>query len=356
MALAGLLGGMAVYAYHTGRVAPLALAAVAALRLGRAPTAWRRALPGLAVATLVGGLTIAPLAAYILGDLDGYNRRVGNVSILDSNDPTVHSPLGLTLDNLGRYSLAYHVAGDRNGRHHMPGAPLLDPVAGLLMALGLALALGRARHDPGAAAALTVGAIYLIPGAFSGNAPHAMRSLGTLAPALMLAGLALVTLAARRPQGPALVGAALVASLAFNGWLYFGAMRTTPTVYGEFDLLETTMGRVARAPAMASDPDLRAVRVFLPSKILGEDTVRFLTWGVPVGAYTGAPLPADGPALVVLPAAASAAAQAEALAALGPGATALGPTALLPGTAEPVALAFGRGEAAARLLEDVRGH
>lgn len=204
------------------------------------------------------------------------------------------------------------------------------------------------------AAALAVGAVYLIPGAFSGNAPHAMRSLGTLAPALMLAGLALTALVARRPPlAPVLVGTALAASLAFNGWLYFEAMRVSPAVYSEFDLLETTMGRVARAPAAATDPELRAVRVFLPSKTLGEDTVRFLTWGVEVGAYTGESLPAEGPALVVLPAPASEAAQAEALAALGAGAAPLGPTALLPGSNEPVALAFGRGEAAARLLARV---
>lgn len=404
MALAGFLGGLAVYAYHTGRVAPLALAAVAAVRLGPSPAAWRRAAPGLAAAALVGALTIAPLAVYILADLEGYNRRVGSVSILDSNDPAVHSPLGLTLGNLGRYALAFHVAGDQNGRHHMPGAPLLDPVAGLLMALGLALALGGARRSPGLAAALALGAVYLIPGVFSGSAPHAMRSLGTLAPAMLLAGIGLAALsaaqsaergaqsgraiargssaatgagagpadltpaAARHPlsaaeRGPAgylppraaLLVAAMAASLAFNGWLYFGAMRVEPTVYGEFDLLETTMGRVARAPYDAADPDLRAVAVYLPEKLRAEDTVRFLTWGLPVGAYTGAPLPGDGPALVILPASASPEEQATALAALGQGAAALGPTARYPGSGEPIALAFGRGEAAARLLTVATG-
>ncbi len=357
MALAGLLGGLAVYAYHTGRVAPLALGAVAAIRLGAAPRAWRRALPGLAAAALVGALVIAPLAFYILSDLEGYNRRVGSVSILDSNDPATHSPLGLLLSNLGRYALAYHVAGDANGRHHMPDAPLLDPLVGLLLALGLGLAIVRAGRSPGLAAALALGAVYLIPGVFSGNAPHAMRSLGTLAPALMLAGagLAAVAVGPRAPGGGRaawLLGGALAASLAFNGWLYFGAMRLEPTVYGEFDLLETTMGRVAQAPYATADPELRAVKVYLPEQQRGEDTVRFLTWGLVVGAYTGAPLPADGPALLILPASATQAEQQAALAALGPGAAALGPTAHYPGTDEPIALAFGRGEAAARLLAE----
>ncbi len=345
LAGAGLLGGLAVYTYHTGRVAPLALAAVAAIRLGPSAAAWRRALPGLAIAALAGALTVAPLAAYILGDLEGYNRRVGSVSILDSSTPTNRAPVALVLDNLGRYLLMFHLRGDFNGRHHMPNAPMLDPVAGLLLALGLGLALPAVRRQPGVAAVLALGAIYLIPGVFSGNAPHAMRSLGTLAPAAMLAGLGLAALApARRP---ALLAIPLVASLAFNSWLYFGVMRVEPRVYGEFDLVETAMGRLAAAATTSGDP---AVRVFIPEDLAGSDTVRFLTWGAPPERYHGAPLPPAGAALVLLPGDASAAAQAAALAALGPDGVALGPVASYPGSERPLVLAFGRGAAAARLV------
>ncbi len=351
-ALAGLLGGLAVYAYHTGRVAPLALGAVAVIRLGSSPAAWRRAAPGLAVAAVVGALTVAPLAAYILGDIDGYNRRVGSVSVLDNNDPQVHSPAGLVLGNLGRYLLMFHVEGDSNGRHHMPEAPMFDPMTGLLLALGLGVACTQARGNPGAATVLALGAVYMIPGVFSGNAPHAMRSLGTLAPAAMLAGLGLSAAlgAVGNGQRRALVALVLGASLLFNAWLYFGVMRVEPRVYGEFDLVETAMGRVAAAPLASADPELRAVRVYLPDKLRDEDTVRFLTWGQPTYGYSGAPLPGSGPALVLLPGDASAAAQSEAMAALGSGAAALGPTPSYPGTSQPIMLAFGRGTAAARLL------
>lgn len=345
MAGVGLLGGLAVYTYHTGRVAPLALAAVAAIRLGPSAAAWRRALPGLAIAALAGALTVAPLAAYILGDLEGYNRRVGSVSILDSSTPTKRAPVALVLDNLGRYLLMFHLRGDFNGRHHMPNAPMLDPLAGLLLALGLGLALPAVRRQPGVAAVLALGAIYLIPGVFSGNAPHAMRSFGTLAPAAMLAGLGLAALAPVRR--PALLALPLVASLAFNSWLYFGVMRVEPRVYGEFDLVETAMGRLAAAAATSGDP---VVRVFIPEDLAGSDTVRFLTWGALPERYHGAPLPPAGAALVLLPGDASAAAQAAALAALGPDGAALGPVASYPGSERPLVLAFGRGAAAARLV------
>ncbi len=348
LALAGVLGGLAVYTYHTGRVAPLALAVVAAIRLGPTTTTWRRALPGLAVAALAGALTVAPLALYILNDQEGYNRRVGRVSVLDSGNLTTRTPAGLILGNLERYLLMFHVRGDFNGRHHMPDAPMLDPVAGVLLALGVGLALPLARRRAGVAAVLALGAIYLIPGVFSGNAPHAMRSLGTLAPAAMLAGLGLAALA---PPGRAAVWAvALLASLSFNAWLYFGVMRLEPRVYNEFDMVETAMGRIAAAPAASSDVELRAVRVWLPETLLSADTVRFLTWGAPPEAYTGAPIPGDAPALVLLPGDASPAMQSAALAALGPDATPLGPLATYPDGVRPLVLAFARGEAAARLV------
>lgn len=367
LALAGLLGGLAVYAYHTGRVAPLALAAVAVLRLGFAPSTWRRALPGLLVATLVGALTVAPLVAYVANDAGGYNRRVGSVSILDSNDPAIHSPAGLLLDNLGRYLLMFHWRGESNGRHHLPEVPMLDPLSGLLLAVGVCVAWRAVRKQRGAAALLALAAIYLIPGVFSGNAPHAMRSLGTLAPVCALAGLGLAgllggnSLTLSRPlatsqrwrqafRATLLVGGPLLVSLLFNLWLYFGAMRVEPRVYGEFDLLETTMGRVVQAAAENDNPALRAVRVYLPDALRGEDTLRFLAWGLPTYGYTGAALPADGPALLLLPGNASAAAQSEALAALGPGAVPLGPVAVYPGTERPIVLAFGRGDAARLLL------
>lgn len=344
---AGFLGGLAMYTYHTGRVAPLALAAVAAIRLGASPSAWRRALPGLAVAITVGALTVTPLAAYTLHDPEGYNRRVSRVAVLDSATLTSSTPAGLILGNLERYLLMFHVRGDFNGRHHMPDAPMFDPIAGLLLAVGLGVALPVVRRHAGIAEILALGAIYLIPGVFSGNAPHAMRSLGTLAPAAMLAGVGLATLAST--GRPAVWATALATSLIFNVWLYFGVMRVEPRVYAEFDMVETAMGRIAAAPAASVDPALQSVRVLLPVEMLNTDTVRFLTWQASPERYTGAPITGDAPALVLLPGDASAADQAAALDALGPEAVPLGPIATYPGSDRPLVLAFARGAAAIRL-------
>lgn len=360
LAAAGLLGGLATYAYHTGRMAPVALAVVAAVRLGPSATAWRRAAPALAAAALAGLLTMAPLIGYVLADLDGYNRRVGNVSVFDSSDLTTRKPLGLLLRNVERYALMWHLRGEGNGRHHLPAAPMLDPAAGLLLGIGLGLALPAARRGGTALALLMFWAVYFVPGVFSGNAPHAMRSLGTLAPACALAGLGLAALAGElrsasakpsaiwQARGTWLIGGALLASLLFNCWIYFGVMRVEPRVYGEFDLVETAMGRAAQAGPAAG------VTVYVPEQLARTDTVRFLAHLSPPRPYAGAPIPGADPALLLLPAEATDEQRAAALAALGPGATELGPLASAPGDGPPLVFAFGRGDAAQALVERLR--
>ncbi|HWQ12167.1 MAG TPA: hypothetical protein VNL77_05170, partial [Roseiflexaceae bacterium] len=192
--LAGALSGLAAYAYHTGRLTPLLLVGVTAARLGRDRAAWRRVAPGLMAAALAGLLVLAPLLRFVAGDFRGYNRRTGAVAFYNDQDAGVHAPLLLLLRNGERYLLMWHLAGDRNARHHAPGAPMLDPAAGALLALGLLLAFLARRERP-SAALLAWLALGLLPGMLSTGAPHAMRALPALAPACAVAGGALVWLA-----------------------------------------------------------------------------------------------------------------------------------------------------------------
>ncbi len=360
MALAGALAGMAAYAYHTGRLAPLTLALLTALRLGRDGRAWRHAAAALAAAMIAGLLVLAPLLRFILEDFEGYNRRTGAVAIVNSEDLEQRAPLLLLFNNGLRYLFMWHVSGDPNGRHHAPGAPMLDPLAGTLLAMGIGLA---ARWRPGTRVPLAWVALALLPGIFSTDAPHAMRSLGALAPACMLAGAALdgmhrATSGAvpRRRANGAIVPTILAVSLAFNTWLYFDVMPHDPAVYREFDLIETAMGRAARAPAISSDPEMQAVQVYLDRRVAGSDVVRFLTTGLRIGVFDGAQLsqPAGRSALVLLLPDAAATERAAALAALGPSARELVAPCFPDGKA-PLFIAYGVGDGAQRLLEETFG-
>lgn len=356
LALAGALGGLAAYTYHTGRLAPLVLAALAALWLGRDRFGWRRALPGLAAAVVAGALVLAPLLRFVAEDFQGYNRRTGAVAFYNEQDAGVHAPLLLLLRNGERYLLMWHVAGERNGRHHAPGAPMLDPLSGALFAAGLLLAALAWRQRPGRILLAWL-ALGLLPGLLSTGAPHAMRALPSLAPACALAAWGLDRLlhsaqGARRSATLAAAASALLlaASLALNAWLYFGRMPRDPQVLAAFDVPETAMGRVVREAA--ADPALRDVDVFLPASVRRSDVIRFLTSGARVGYFditTGFSAEPGEQALLLLPAGAPAETQAAALEALGPGARALTPVPRDPG-GRPLLLAFGRGAGAEALL------
>jgi len=360
MALAGALAALAAYAYHTGRLAPLVFALLTALHLSRDMRAWRRALPGLAAAAVAGMIVLLPLLGFIAGDLEGYNRRTSAVAVANSLSLEKRAVTALALDNAAHYLGMWHVAGDPNGRHHAPGAPMLDPLAGACFAVGVGLAIARWRTR--ARVPLVWLALALIPGIFSTNAPHAMRSFGALAPACMLAGMALDTLVVSvrnatsmrwRQVVSATVAGTLALSLGFNVWLYFVRMPRDPAVYQNFDLTETAAGRVARAAALTDDPRLRAVQVFLDRRLIAQDTVRFLTFDVTVGAFDGARLSGtvNGDALLILPPDASDNERAAALATLGPAAREL-EAPLLPNGEAPLFLAYGIGDGAKRLLAE----
>lgn len=355
MSLAGALAALAAYAYHTGRLAPLVFALLTALHLGRDMRAWRRALPGLAAAAVAGMIVLLPLLWFIASDFEGYNRRTGAVAIGNSQSLEKRT-IALVLDNVTRYLGMWHIAGDPNGRHHAPGAPMLDPLAGACFAVGVGLAVVHWRTR--ALIPLVWLALALIPGIFSTNAPHAMRSLGALAPACMLAGMALDTLVESasvrwRRVVPAIVVGTLTLSMGFNVWLYFVSMPRNPAVYAEFDLTETAAGRVARTAAQADDPRLRAVRVFLDRRLIAQDTVRFLTLDVTVSVFDGVQLSGavDGDALLILPPDAADNERAAALAALGPAARTL-EAPLLPNGEAPLLLAYGVGDGAQQLLAE----
>ncbi|MGQ9893081.1 MAG: ArnT family glycosyltransferase [Roseiflexus sp.] len=360
MAMAGTMAALAAYAYHTGRLAPLVFALLTALRLGHNTRAWRQALPGLVAAAVAGMIVLLPLLWFIAGDFEGYNRRTSAVAIANSQNLEKRTVMTLVLDNVARYLEMWHIAGDPNGRHHAPGAPMLDPLAGACFAVGVGLAVAQWRTHAFIPPVWL--ALALIPGIFSTNAPHAMRSLGALAPACMLAGMALnalvasvrnLPLAQRRRIALTVVTGTLAFSLGFNVWLYFIHMPHNPRVYREFDLTETAAGRVVRTAAQAGDPRLRAVQIFLDRRLIAQDTVRFLTFDVTFGAFDGVQLSegVDGDALLILPPDAADDERAAALAALGPAARTL-ETPLLPNGEAPLFLAYGVGDGAQQLLAE----
>src|SRR5512143_4216278 len=61
--------------------------------------------------------------------------------ILLTPSPRRAEALDVLARNTAAHAAMFHVAGDRNGRHNLPGAPMLDPVTGVFFAVGLLFAL-----------------------------------------------------------------------------------------------------------------------------------------------------------------------------------------------------------------------
>lgn len=217
-AVTGALFGAALYTYTSwpfliGLGALLGLAAVLRMRGEvRAP---------LLAACIAALLVATPMLLWATRHPDLFLSRAGQVSIL-SPEISHGDPLGALLGNTLKALGMFTFVGDRIWRHNLPLRPVFDPVMGLAFGLGVVLAVFRAlRGDRFGGLLLAWLAVFLIPTILAEDTPHALRAIGALPPACLLAALGLDAVAgflAARPAARriALFVPALV--LAFGGW------------------------------------------------------------------------------------------------------------------------------------------
>ncbi|MCX7851875.1 MAG: PA14 domain-containing protein [Caldilineales bacterium] len=284
-ALAGLWLGLGMYTYLAIRLAVLAVVAYLVYRLVVERGFGRRQWPGLAAFVVVYALVLAPLAFTYIKDPFTFLNRSRQVSI--ANDITAAGgSLQPLAESLERHLLMFHVAGDRNGRHNLPGAPMLDPITGAFFVLGAGWAVWRWRDHRRVLSLLWIG-LTLLGGILSqlNEAPQAYRTLA-VTPAIALLTADALALSLRglfdhardrfRPPWPA-VGLAVVglAALAWlNGEFYFRRQATDPAVYIAFSPLETA---VAHEVLAARD----ANRLYLSPRLYYFAPLRFLAYEPP---------------------------------------------------------------------------
>jgi 4-amino-4-deoxy-L-arabinose transferase-like glycosyltransferase len=357
LALAGMCAGLAVYTYHTGRIEPLIVGAVGLVRLWR--TRRPAKLPAIAAGALAFGLTIAPLAGYALTHPEDFSKRIDDVSIFGRPHRAVLPPLGPLEENLARYALMWHVAGDQNPRHFAPGRPVLDPVAGVLMLLGLGVCLRVRPSTAGVATLIWLGA-GVVPGVFSDAAPHAMRSIGALAPTCALIAIGLGALLRAYGDAPPrlvrmVVAGALLAAMAWQATVYFRTTSDQREMFNMFETTVTVLVRGARTAVAATTPSGARYQAYLWDVNTAGKVAPFLIGAEPVGRFDGAALiPPAGPrALVLLAGDAPPAIRQRVLALLGPGARLLRTGALRPYTSNPIYVIYGAGPEAQWLADQL---
>jgi 4-amino-4-deoxy-L-arabinose transferase-like glycosyltransferase len=184
-----------------------------------------RLLGGLAVFSVAVGLAVAPHVQFAVTHPDIYWGRASQVSIFSQYPDDRAKVSQVFWQNTVQHATMFNYKGDRNGRHNLPGAAMLDPVMGILFVLGLAIALSRLRH-PVQVLMLIIFVVGLLGGILTLDfeSPQSNRAFGAIVAVLFFVALAVETLWRRFDQSrlPATTRmVAAVALLAVGGYVVY---------------------------------------------------------------------------------------------------------------------------------------
>ncbi len=250
-AVAGAALGLGMWYYAAYRLFPLVIGLVLIHALIAAKNRRRLLLQNIGIMAFFAVMVTLPLFQFAASHPDEFFRRTSVTSVF------AQAPEGETVqviqESLTRHLAMFHLEGDPNGRHNIPGAPMLDMISGLLMLVGLAVAVARWRN-----AAYFVLPVWmlvmLMPGVLTipWEAPQSLRTI-TVIPAviaLVTLGIAAVWKVGSRVNLPAVrVGTAAVIALLLAGIAYsnisayFGEQANDPAVYAAYSTDDTLIAR-----------------------------------------------------------------------------------------------------------------
>lgn len=257
-AWAGVAVGMGLCFYTPFRLFPVVLALflsvwfITRLSAGQIVARLRAAALPLLIFASAALLTVAPVAQFALQQPDVFWDRARKISILQ--DPNVTDVPSAVIQSTVKHALMFNYRGDRNGRHNLPGEPMLDDVVGVLFLLGFVVGLTRLNRPK--YLLLVLWATLMLAGGILSvtfEAPQSLRAIGTLPGAYALAVVPLELLLAefealfRLPWSRRFVQIALAALLAVVGWAnyhtYFYRQARDFAVWNAFATAETQLVR-----------------------------------------------------------------------------------------------------------------
>lgn len=188
---AGVLLGLALQGYYASRLVPFVLVALLVHRLITERARLVRAVRTGMVVFAVGALiAFVPVGTFAAQHWDVYNSRISTVSIF-SQEGSGGNPNALS-ESINKHMLMFNFQGDGNGRHNLPGQPMLDWLTAALFFLGLGSCVARGWRWQyffpvvWFVAALSGGVLSLLF-----EAPQAHRTLENSVVTSLLAGIAL---------------------------------------------------------------------------------------------------------------------------------------------------------------------
>lgn len=240
--------GVGVYFYRAYLVQVAAVAVYLLLAYPFLRRSWKRTLALAFTALLALLIVLIPVGVFAVDQPDEYWTRLNQVSIYNEGLPDVNAAI---VESTVKHLEMFHLRGDNNGRHNLPGEPMLDPVMGSLAVIGLFVALRERRREH--LVFLISLVIALTGGIFSVSfeAPQGLRVIGVITAviyfsALGLDGLARTAAAALQTFVPkaqsrlvrgVVAFAALVLLFVLCAWnlnIYFNRQRTNPVVWSSF--------------------------------------------------------------------------------------------------------------------------
>lgn len=257
-ALAGVAAGCGML-FYSAILTSLFAFGLFALFLAHTTGQDRRSLTPQVLLAAVGALAVfGPLLKFALTETDAYVSRTRTTALWGEAGLSEDKTVGRALrTSISRYLPSSHYNGDRNGRHNIPGEPMLSPLVGVLSALGMGAVVTRTDRWLSALIVVWFPLAYL-PGILSlpWEAPNTLRSIAVLPLAIVVATGAVIALArtvvTSRPIKMGFLGVMVIAlglTTVTNVNAYFDANRTRTDIWSIHSTGDTIAARIlADAP------------------------------------------------------------------------------------------------------------
>ena len=250
-ALAGAMLGFGMWFYAAYRLFALVIAFVLLHSLVFGKHDRRRLIANIGVMALFSLIVTLPIVQFAAQNPAEYFERTQSTSIFEH--VAEGEEFSAFVENFRKHLVMFHIEGDPNGRHNLPGAPMLDIISGLLMLAGLVIAVYRWRSAVFIVLPVWV-VLMILPGALTipWEAPQSLRSITVIPAVIALIAIAIGFLwnVGRSVQlplariGTACVVTALLVAIAYtNINAYFGQQANDPDVYSAYSTDETLMAR-----------------------------------------------------------------------------------------------------------------
>jgi len=297
--LAGLSLGFGLCFYPPLLLFPVVIFVFLMFAWSRRHDFLRSVWPGLLILLLGIFIASVPLSQFALHEPKSFFSRMSTTSIF--SDKTTLEGWQAVGKTTVAHLLMFNYKGDLNGRHNLPGEPMLDPITGALLILGVGLSLWRIRQ-PGSFLLLAWLLLMLVPAIFSLDfeAPQSYRAIGSLPAAYLLAVIPLQALSQEWEQSSAhrsttifVIPLALV--LIAAGWInyhiYFDIQSQNSDSWISFSTPDTFIGKALAELGPQADSYVSVLYFDTP-------TIRFLAPKItqyhPLQTYATLPIPTDG--------------------------------------------------------------